>query len=204
MLGGIFDYDDPMQGAETSFEGAPLLEVLLSEFGWTQDNIGPVYHRFLLDEIRGPEKPKPVIRPSRFARDGLTETVSLKQLLKPRSLLPHRGIMFTSDPVDYDGNEHIPDLLEEWSQIFEESLEVYPCKGKSRHVVPDRWYGIVRVDFPDLYLADQLDLPAREYSIPLRILSNPDNIKIATGEFEACRDRARRINDWIYHKRFVW
>lgn len=210
MGNGIFRYVDPLAGVQTSFDGVPLLDELMNKFGWTSENIGPVYQRYILDEPNGPPHPKPVIRPNQIIHDGISETVSLKRLLKPRMLLPYRGIMFTSDTFDWDKNEHIPQAIEEWAQIFEKSVEVYPCKGitmprdERRHVVPDRWYGIVRIEFPNLYLVDQLDVPAREYSIPLGVLANPDNIKVATGRFESCFDRARRLNNWIFHKPYVW
>ena len=211
MFGGIFDFDygDPWRGVQTSFEGEPLLDVLLSEYGWTRDNIGPVYQRFVLDaldEMRGPKKPEPVIRPSQIVRDRLTETVSLKELLKPRAHLPTKAIMFTSDETVWQGEQHIVEALSEWRTVFRKSYETYPGGGVGS-VELDRWYAITRIDFPDLHLADQLDIPAREYCIPLWVLANPDNIKIATGEFEACWDRARRINDlssllrWQTHKK---
>ena len=203
MSGGIFEYVDPMRGVQSSFEGEPLLDVLLSEYGWARENIGPVYQRYVLDEIRGSKNPKPVIRPSQIVRDGLTETVNLKKLLKPRACLPTKAIMFTSDEIGWQNEQHIVEALSEWKTVFKESHETFPGNSGGR-VEVDRWYAITRIDFPDLHIVDQLDVPAREYSIPLRVLSNPDNIKIATGEFEACRDRARRINDWIFHKPFVW
>jgi hypothetical protein len=203
MFGGVFDYVDPMRGVQTSIEGKPLLDILLLEHGWTRDNIGPVYQRFVLDEMRGPKNPKPVIRPNQIIRDGFTETVSLTKLLKPRACLPTRAIMFTSGETGWEGEQHVGEALSEWKTIFAESRETYPRNSGGR-VELDCWYAITRIDFPDLHLADQLDIPAREYRIPLRVLWNPDNIEIATGEFESCYDRARRISDWIFHKPFVW
>jgi hypothetical protein len=226
MGNGIFRHIDPFAGVQTSFEGVPLLDELLNKFGWTRDNIGPVLKRFELeetvvrDEVGHVKYRYQVIRPSQIVRDGLTEIVSLKKLLKPRQLLPTRAIMFTSNDCDWQGQRHHPETLSEWEKILKESRGTYPG-GSSGRVEFDRWYAITRIDFRELpvedqpdsappvrryciHLADQLDVPAREYCISLKVLDNPDNIKIASGEFEACRDRARRINDWIFHKPFVW
>ena len=99
MFGGVFNHVDPMRSVQTSFEGEPLLDVLLSEYGWTRDNIGPANRRFereetvVRDENGRVKNRYQVIRPSQIVRDGLSEIVSLKNLLKPRKLLPIKAII---------------------------------------------------------------------------------------------------------------
>lgn len=145
--------------------GTSVTSLLVTEFGWREENIGLPGQRLNLDLIGSQTNPTAIIQPHFTARSRTAPNIEISHILKPG-----KAVMFSSDGLAPQNDPLRQQDQDGWKNFLNEGAS---RAGVTVDAVTDVWFAIISSSFPDL---DVVDEKGTRYTFPLLVLSDPDSV----------------------------
>jgi hypothetical protein len=161
-----------MQQDEDS-KSISVVDDLIQNHGWIPENIGPPGQRLRLDVVGNIPDVEGVMFPHQLAPDPSAKPVQIRKIFTT-----NREVMFSSEGLKSQSDFIRQRDQDGWKQYL---IEGASPKGLTPHQVVDKWFRILRCQFPDVTLQDE---SGRMFEFPLLVLTDPDNVKVrdSTGD----------------------
>lgn len=156
-----------------------VVDDLIQNHGWITENIGPPGQRLRLDVVGNMPNVEGAIFPHHLATDSSARPVQIRKIFTT-----NREVMFSSEGLKPQSDFMRQRDQDGWKQYL---IEGASPKGLTPHQVVDKWFKILRCQFPDVTLQDE---SGRMFQFPLLVLADPDNVKVreSTGDNAAESD----------------
>jgi len=165
-----------------------VVDDLIQNHGWTPENIGPPGQRLRLDLVGSIPNVEGAIFPHLLASDPSAKPVQIRKIFTI-----NREVMFSSEGLKPQSDFMRQRDQDGWKQYL---IEGASPKGLTPHQVVDKWFRILRCQFPDVTLQDE---SGRTFEFPLLVLTDPDNVKVR----ESTGDNAAEPNGGFTHEEII-
>ena len=155
-----------MQDDEDS-KSITVVDDLVQNHGWTMKNVGPPGQRLRLDVVGNMPNVEGAVFTHQLASDPSAPPVKIRDIFTT-----DREIFFSSVGLQPHSDYLRQRDQDGWKQYL---IEGASPLGLTPDQVVDKWFRIIRCQFPDVTLQDE---SGRIFQFPLLVLADPDNVMV--------------------------
>lgn len=153
--------------------GTSVTSLLVTEFGWREENIGLPGQRLNLELTGSQTNPTAIIQPHFTATSKTAPIIVISEIFKSG-----KAVMFSSDGLAPQNDPLRQQDQDGWKNYLNEGAN---RAGVTVDAVTDVWFAIISSSFPDLEVVDD---KGTRYTFPLLVLSDPDSVFLRDSDLD--------------------